>query len=82
MNEFDRIENRFSYPLYWSNIESNVSETIFRSYHILDIVIKMLERDDSKETILELIDFYKNYEKYAPVEASVEGVLEEQGDTK
>lgn len=39
----------------------NIHESVFRSYHILDHVLKMIEREDSKETIFEVVEFLKCY---------------------
>ena len=38
-------------------VVDNSHESLFKSYHVLDKVKKMLERGDSKETILEVIEF-------------------------
>jgi hypothetical protein len=39
----------------------NIHESCFRSYSILDHVLKMVERGDSKETIFEVVEFLKQY---------------------
>lgn len=36
-------------------------ESLLKSYHILDYVLKMVERGDSKETILEMVSFLREY---------------------
>lgn len=38
---------------------NNVHESAFRSYHILDQVLTMVERGDSKEMILEVTDMLR-----------------------
>lgn len=45
-------------------IEKN-HESLFRSYHVLNLVRKMLKRGDSKETILGIIDLL--YSKEEPI---------------
>lgn len=40
-----------------NNYDGDTHESIFRSYHILNKVIEMIDRGDSKETIFEVIDF-------------------------
>ena len=35
----------------------NIHESIFKSYHLLDYVLQMIERGDSKETIFEMVEF-------------------------
>jgi len=40
----------------------NIHESCFRSYGILRVVTHMIERGDSKETILELIEFLREHE--------------------
>lgn len=39
----------------------NLHESCYRSYHILNHVLTMVERGDSKETIFEVADFLKSY---------------------
>jgi hypothetical protein len=43
----------------------NNHESLYRSYHILDYVLKLVERDDSKDTIFEVVDYLraKNVER-------------------
>lgn len=41
-----------------------VHESVFRSYHILDKVMEMVIRGDSKETIIEVVNFLNQIEKY------------------
>lgn len=50
-----KIEDIQSMP---TNMQ-NIHESCFRSYQILEKVIEMLNRGDSKETILELIQLMK-----------------------
>ena len=38
-----------------------VHESVYRSYDILEHVLKMVERGDSKETIFEVVEFLKCY---------------------
>ena len=38
-----------------------IHESCFRSYSILEQVLIMVERGDSKETIFEVVDFLKEY---------------------
>jgi hypothetical protein len=42
-------------------ILENIHESCFRSYHILEHVLKMIEREDSKETIFEIVEFLNCY---------------------
>lgn len=44
-----------------------IHESCFRSYHILDQVLNMVERGDSKETIFEVVEFLREY----PVETEL-----------
>lgn len=37
-----------------------VHESCFQSFHILNFVLIMVERGDSKETILELVEMLRN----------------------
>ena len=39
-------------------VYENISESIFKSFHVLEKVKTMLQRNDSKETILEMIDLF------------------------
>ena len=39
----------------------NIHESCFRSYSILEQVLIMVERGDSKETIFEVVEFLKEY---------------------
>ena len=39
-----------------------VHESCFRSYHILNHVLKMVERGDSKETIFEVVELLRESE--------------------
>jgi hypothetical protein len=38
-----------------------IHESRFRSYAVLEYVLKMVERGDSKETIIEISSFLKGY---------------------
>lgn len=38
-----------------------VHESCYRSYHILEQVLQMVERVDSKETIFEVVDMLREY---------------------
>lgn len=40
---------------------NNLHESSFRSYHILEQVLKMVEREDSKETIFEVVELLKQH---------------------
>jgi hypothetical protein len=42
-------------------IIDKVHESCYRTYHILNYVMIMLSRGDSKETIKEVVDFCKHY---------------------
>ena len=39
----------------------NIHESCFRSYSILDKVLEMMERGDSKESIFEVVEFLNEY---------------------
>ena len=39
----------------------NIHESCYRSYGILDQVLIMVNRGDSKETIFEVVEFLKEY---------------------
>lgn len=41
-------------------VVDNVHESCFRSYHILRQVLIMIDRDDSIETILEVVDLLRS----------------------
>lgn len=53
------IERILSQP----TVYENVHESIFRSYHILDKVMEMIERGDSKESIKEIVAYLKEPNK-------------------
>ncbi len=55
------LKNIQSMPVVYENIH----ESVFRSYQILDYVILMISRGDSKETMLDIIDFLKDGENYS-----------------
>lgn len=38
-----------------------IHESCYRSYHILDKVMEMINRNDSKETIIEMVEFLRQY---------------------
>jgi len=47
-------------------LSNNIHESVFRSYHILNKVLELIERGDSKETILEIVeDLRKNELNYS-----------------
>lgn len=46
----------------FQKINENIHESIFQSYHILDKVLQMIDRGDSKETIFEVVEFLRNKE--------------------
>lgn len=35
----------------------NTHESCFRSYHVLNLTLEMIERGDSKETIFDMVEF-------------------------
>ena len=39
----------------------NIHESCFRSYSILDKVLEMVKRGDSKESIFEVVEFLNEY---------------------
>ena len=39
----------------------NIHESCFRSYSILDQVLIMVQRGDTKETIMEVVEFLNEY---------------------
>jgi len=39
----------------------NIHESCFRSYHILNQVLEMIGRNDSANTIFEVVEFLKEY---------------------
>ena len=39
----------------------NIHESCFRSYSILDQVLRMVQRGDTKETIMEVVEFLNEY---------------------
>lgn len=41
----------------------NKHESLYRVTHVLDHVVKMIIREDSKDSILEMIGFLRYYEK-------------------
>lgn len=41
-------------------VVDNVHESVFRAYHTLYYVKTMVERGDSKETIIDFIDFIRS----------------------
>lgn len=52
-HKFDTIKD---YP----TIYDDVHESVYRSYSILELVKEMLERWDSKETIIDMIKYLEN----------------------
>ena len=47
----------------------NIHESCFRSYSILNKVLEMVERGDSKESIIEVVEFLNEY----PIETMLTG---------
>lgn len=45
----------------------NIHESCYRSYSILEQVLIMVERGDSKETIFEVVEFLKEYPVYTMI---------------
>ena len=43
-------------------VNSNIHESVFKSYHVLAKVLEMIERGDSKETIQEVVSMLGNIE--------------------
>lgn len=41
---------------------NNVHESVYRSYHILEYVLLMVERGDSRETIYEMAELLRSKE--------------------
>lgn len=39
----------------------NIHESAFRSYSVLDMVLAMVERGDSKQTIFDVVEMMKEY---------------------
>jgi hypothetical protein len=54
-------EMKMNEILQMPTVVDNVHESIFRSYHILGYVVKLINRQDSKETILEIVDFLNGW---------------------
>lgn len=52
----DKLKNIQQIP----TVKDNIHESVFRSYHILRYVLKMLERGDSEETIFEVVTMLKS----------------------
>lgn len=38
-----------------------IHESVYRSYHILEYVLNMVERGDSKDSIFEVVEFLREY---------------------
>lgn len=51
------LKDIYSMPL----VLDNIHESSFRSYHILEKVLGMVDRGDSKEAIVEVANFLKEY---------------------
>ena len=51
------IDEILSFP----TIINNNHQSLYRAYHILDYVLEMVKRGDSKETILETAQFMSEY---------------------
>lgn len=43
-------------------VKEHIHESTYRSYHILNMVLEMIERGDSKETIVEVVNFLRQEE--------------------
>lgn len=52
----DNLKQIMSKPSFVGNIH----ESIYRSYSLLDHVLLMIDRGDSKETIFEVVDLLKS----------------------
>ena len=59
LNRRTKIDSIKHFPTIW-NEWWKIHESIFRSYNILSYVKEMLQRWDSKETILEIIEELEN----------------------
>ena len=44
---------------YSTTTDDNVHESMLRSYHILELVLEMIERGDSKESIFDVVKFLR-----------------------
>ena len=62
-------------------IYNNTHESIYRVFHVLEYVLDMVDRGDSKETILEVADFLKKYNQNIKLDKmfGVEDLLTLQG---
>jgi len=54
---------RISQVIKMQTTRGNVHESCYQSFSLLEYVIEMLERGDSHETILGIINYIKNYEE-------------------
>tara|TARA_R110000868_G_C10933446_1_gene766537 strand:+ start:2674 stop:2841 length:168 start_codon:yes stop_codon:yes gene_type:complete len=52
------IENIKQLPTTYEG-ENRIHESIFKSYHILEFVMKLIERGADKETIKEIVEYLK-----------------------
>jgi hypothetical protein len=62
--------------LKFPTLIDNNHESLYRSYHILNLVLKMIERGDSKETIFETVEFIKESPRENRQEAIIEAKIE------
>lgn len=53
----------FSQILAKPVVIDNIHESCYRSYHILNMVLTMIERGDSKETIIELAEYLSKVDR-------------------
>ncbi len=55
----DEIKNM---PTCYKSLSGREShESLLRSYHILNKIIEMVDREDSKETIIEVFKFLRDF---------------------
>lgn len=55
-----KLDEIMTYPL----VVDNNHESIYRKYHILDKVLEMIDRGDSKETIFEVVGLLESNNVY------------------
>jgi len=58
-----RVEQEIRYIIEYPTTLDNVHESCFRSYHALNKVLCMIERGDSKETIVEFAEYMRGHIK-------------------
>ena len=54
---YERIPEILKYPIIIDNVHESAA---YRSYHVLEYVMEMVERGDSKETIKEVVQYLLN----------------------